>query len=62
VSYRELFFNQTPFQILWLVGQVGLTLLLSHVMFKRVFKEGDSPVPKPPNSRSPLEVSRKSEG
>ncbi|MGD8750345.1 MAG: CPBP family intramembrane metalloprotease [Anaerolineales bacterium] len=62
VSSKVLFFSQIPFQFLWLVGQVGLTLLLSHVMFKRVFKEVDTPVPKPPNSRGPLEVSRESKG
>jgi len=40
VSYRELFFSQTAFQFLWLGGQVGLTLLLSHVMFNRIFRRG----------------------
>jgi membrane protease YdiL (CAAX protease family) len=56
VSSQVLFFSQTPSQFLWLVGQVGLTLLLSHVMFKRAFKEGDTPVPKLLDSRGPLEV------
>jgi membrane protease YdiL (CAAX protease family) len=45
VTSRELFFSQTLSQFLWLVGQVGSTLLLSYVLFKRTFTEVDAQVP-----------------
>jgi hypothetical protein len=33
ITAQQLFFRQAPLRLLWLIGQVGLTLLLCGVLF-----------------------------